>query len=375
MRKTPFYIISFLILFISLISYLDTNFHPFYSKPFPYSNFLSLIPKNSSTISIMSYNIRNLYLDLHSKHKWQKRKKKLLKNIIKKHPDIFSIQEDTLQQINFLKNNLYKNYSYFSLFDPNFDKKMNHNSIFYNKKKFSLINGIFFWLNSNNSFNKSDWDAYNPRSATIIELQRKNDKKNFFVCNVHLDHMGKKARRNGIKIVLKKLEEINKKNEPVFLMGDFNESPNHYAYMEVMKKMFNDTWADCVYKYNKKKNNNNNNKNVINNNNNNKNKINNNKLCYLGEQYATSFHFNFGKKINNIFIRNLLYIVYYFHGGKNSFYNRYHIDHMYYKNSNDSNIYPIYTSFPSDDLINNKDGVYASDHFPIFSVFNFDYKS
>ena len=71
----------------------------------------------------------------------------------------------------------------------------------------------------------------------------------------------------------------------------------------------------------------------------------------------------------------MLYIVYYFHGGKNSFYNRYHIDHMYYKNNKNSKIYPLYNSFPSDDLIDNKDGVYASDHFPIFSVFNFDYNS
>ena len=224
---------------------------------------------------------------------------------------------------------------------------MNHNSIFYNKFKYSLISGESFWLNPNNSYNKTGWDAWDPRSATVIELKNIKNKAHFIIANVHLDHMGKKARKEGIKIVLNKIEEINRdKKLPIFLMGDFNESPNHYAYYEVMNKNYNDTWNDCVY--------------------------NKNNHCLLGEQYASSFHFYFGKKVNNIFIRNLLYIIYFFHGGKNSFYNRYHIDHMYYKNNNSSKIYPLYNSFPSNDLIDNKDGVYSSDHFPIFSVFNFD---
>ena len=350
MIKKFFYYISFLILFISIITNIDNKYNKFYNNPYKYKDFLNLYSNKINMISIMSYNIRNLYLDLNSKQNWNNRKEKLLNNILLKSPDILSIQEDTLEQINFLNNNLKNNYSYFNLIDPNNDKKMNHNSIFYNKLKYSFIYGEYFWLNSNNSYNKTDWDAWDPRSATIIILKNIKTKTHFIIVNAHLDHMGKKARREGIKIVLNRIEEINKdKNYPVFLMGDFNESPNHYAYYEVMKKNYNDTWSDCVY-----------NKNIV---------------CLLGEQYATSFHFYFGKKINNIFIRNFLYIVYYFHGGKNSFYNRYHIDHMYYKNNKISKIYPLYNSFPSDDLIDNKDGVYASDHFPIFSVFNFDYNS
>ena len=320
MIKKFFYYISFLILFISIITNIDNKYNKFYNNPYKYKDFLNLYSNKINMISIMSYNIRNLYLDLNSKQNWNNRKEKLLNNILLKSPDILSIQEDTLEQINFLNNNLKNNYSYFNLIDPNNDKKMNHNSIFYNKLKYSFISGEYFWLNSNNSYNKTDWDAWDPRSATIIILKNIKTKTHFIIVNAHLEKKKKKARREGIKIVLNRIEEINKdKNYPV------------------------------VY-----------NKNIV---------------CLLGEQYATSFHFYFGKKINNIFIRNFLYIVYYFHGGKNSFYNRYHIDHMYYKNNKISKIYPLYNSFPSDDLIDNKDGVYASDHFPIFSVFNFDYNS
>ena len=347
MNKNKFYFISFLILLISIISYIDSKYNKFYNNFYKYKDFLNSHSNGLNIILIMSYNIRNQYLDLNSKQNWNNRKGKLLNNILLKFPDILSIQEDTLEQINFLNNNLKNNYSYFALKDPNNDKRMNHNSIFYNKYKYSLISGESFWLNPNNSYNKTGWDAWDPRSATVIELKNIKNKAHFIIANVHLDHMGKKARKEGIKIVLNKIEEINRdKKLPIFLMGDFNESPNHYAYYEVMNKNYNDTWNDCVY--------------------------NKNNHCLLGEQYASSFHFYLGKKVNNIFIRNLLYIIYYFHGGKNSFYNRYHIDHMYYKNNNSSKIYPLYNSFPSDDLIDNKDGVYSSDHFPIFSVFNFD---
>ena len=350
MKINIFYIFSFIILLISFITYIDDKYNKFYNNPFKYEDFLNLFSKKSNIISIMSYNIRNMHFDLNSKQNWNNRKEKLLKNILLKNPDILSVQEDALEQIDFLNSNLNKNYSYFTLKDPNNDKRMMHNSIFYNKFKYSLVKGEFFWLNSNNIYNKTDWDGWIPRSATIIELENIQTKTHFIVANVHLDHMGKKARREGIKIVLNKIDKINKgKNYPVFIMGDFNESPKQYAYYEVINRNYNDTWNDCVY-----------------------NKSN---VCFLGEQYASSFHYYLGKTINNIFIRNILYIIYYIHGGKNSFYNRYHIDHMYYKNNNRSKIYPLYTSFPSDDLIDNNDGVYASDHFPIFSVFNFDYNS
>ena len=123
MIKKFFYYISFLILFISIITNIDNKYNKFYNNPYKYKDFLNLYSHKIYMISIMSYNIRNLYLDLNSKQNWNNRKEKLLNNILLKFPDILSIQEDTLEQINFLNNNLKNNYSYFNLIDPNNDKK------------------------------------------------------------------------------------------------------------------------------------------------------------------------------------------------------------------------------------------------------------
>ena len=195
MIKKFFYYISFLILFISIITNIDNKYNKFYNNPYKYKDFLNLYSKKINMISIMSYNIRNLYLDLNSKQNWNNRKEKLLNNILLKFPDILSIQEDTLEQINFLNNNLKNNYSYFNLIDPNNDKKMNHNSIFYNKLKYSFISGEYFWLNSNNSYNKTDWDAWDPRSATIIILKNRKNENTFYYCQCSFRSYGKKGKK------------------------------------------------------------------------------------------------------------------------------------------------------------------------------------
>jgi endonuclease/exonuclease/phosphatase family metal-dependent hydrolase len=48
--------------------------------------------------------------------------------------------------------------------------------------------------------------------------------KKFYVFNTHFDHLGKIARRESAKLVLKKIKEIAGKS-PVILTGDFNATP------------------------------------------------------------------------------------------------------------------------------------------------------
>ena len=48
--------------------------------------------------------------------------------------------------------------------------------------------------------------------------------KKFYVFNTHFDHLGKVARRESAKLVLKKIKEIAGKS-PVILTGDFNATP------------------------------------------------------------------------------------------------------------------------------------------------------
>ena len=305
-----------------------------------------------NSLSLMTYNIRFDFLDL-NKQSWLYRKEKLLNNILLKSPDILSLQEDTSQQVGYLYKELNRIYDVIwskEIFLNHNYTNLQHNSIFYKRNLFTPLFNQTIWLNENQTQNILGWDSKYPRTATIAIFKYKNNtyiSNNIFaIVNVHLDHRGKIARKEGIRLVLKKVNEIisEQTNEkvPIFLMGDLNETPKQKVDQIILQNNYTDVWLKCKEEGNK---------------------------CKFGEQYSSSFHCYTGSFVNNIFIRNLFYFVFYAHGGLFSEYGRYHIDHMYYVDGNYSKISPLYVSMPSDDLFMDKSGIYASDHFPIFAVF------
>ena len=47
-------------------------------------------------------------------------------------------------------------------------------------------------------------------------------KQKIWVFNTHFDHVGIEARRESTTLILKKIKELNTKNHPIILTGDFN---------------------------------------------------------------------------------------------------------------------------------------------------------
>ena len=69
-----------------------------------------------------------------------------------------------------------------------------------------------------------------PRICLMTQLRHKKTGKVFRVFNLHLDHESEDARVAGIQCVLKFVDEYNNKAEyPLFLMGDFNATPDSNA--------------------------------------------------------------------------------------------------------------------------------------------------
>ena len=334
---------SLIVLLIAIVTYIDNSVN--IPKITPYPQFKSRLGNHQNTISIMTYNIRFNFLDS-NKQSWEYRKEKLLNNIKLKLPDILSIQEDTFPQLNYLAKHLSKNYSYVTSFND-VPELLQHNCIFYNKEKFIPVYNKTIWLNEKQKPNELGWDGWCPRSTTIaIFKTRANPNEEFVVINAHLDHRGRKARVEGTKQILSFLKKLLKErypssHPPIFFMGDLNESPKQAVDSLILKENFTDMWLSCQSE----------------------------KDCAFGESYSSSFHYYFGDLVNNIIVRNLLNFVFYFQGLKFSQYNRYHIDHMYYLNGNNTYIQPLYASMPSDDLHIDQSGIYASDHFPLFGVF------
>ncbi|MBB4800292.1 endonuclease/exonuclease/phosphatase family metal-dependent hydrolase [Flavobacterium nitrogenifigens] len=202
--------------------------------------FLFLLAGNTfygQNLKIMTYNIR---LDVASdgENAWPKRKDYFNSQIQFYSPDIFGVQEATPNQVTDIASAL-PNYNRFGIGRE--EGGLGEAScIYYKKDRFKVEKSNTFWLSETPDVVSRGWDAACNRVCTYGLFKDLKTKKTFWVFNLHLDHMGEVARVKGVELVLSKIEALNTKKYPVFLMGDFNSEPETKQIAEI-KKVMNDT--------------------------------------------------------------------------------------------------------------------------------------
>jgi endonuclease/exonuclease/phosphatase family metal-dependent hydrolase len=68
-------------------------------------------------------------------------------------------------------------------------------------------------------------------------MKDKKSGKKFYFVNTHLDHKGKEAQKNGLKLIVENIAKMNKENYPMVLTGDFNIFPTNPALADLDKMM------------------------------------------------------------------------------------------------------------------------------------------
>lgn len=170
-------------------------------------------------VKIMSYNIR-LDVESDGENKWSNRNLFLTDQVKFYGPDFMGVQEALPHQMEFIQKEL-SNYKSIGIGREG-GNKGEFSAIFYNSDKFKLIEENTFWLSETPEKFSKAWDAAYPRICTYGLFQNKKTNKKFWVFNTHFDHVGDVARVESSKLILKKISEINSKNLPVVLTGDFN---------------------------------------------------------------------------------------------------------------------------------------------------------
>ncbi|QXP55292.1 endonuclease/exonuclease/phosphatase family protein [Cellulophaga sp. HaHa_2_95] len=183
---------------------------------------LTITSVAGQTTSVMSYNIR---LDVASdgENAWPFRKDFVVDQLKFYSPDIFGIQEGTPQQTAYLAAQL-DNYTFIGVGRDGGDKG-EYSAIFYNSIEFSVAEENTFWLSETPTEVSMGWDAACNRVCTYGLFTNKDTKQKFWVFNTHLDHKGAIARAKGVQLILNKIKEVNTKDYPVVLTGDFNLEP------------------------------------------------------------------------------------------------------------------------------------------------------
>lgn len=190
-------------------------------------------PENTE-LKVMSYNIR-LGSANDGTNSWAMRYTATGEMLEDQKPDVFGVQEALDYQVRYIEEMC--GYEYVGVGRENGKKEGEHMAIFWNKKTVSMLKWGTFWLSETPEEPSMGWDAACRRTATWALMKDKKTGRKFYFINTHLDHKGTEAQKNGLKLIVDRLEEINPDGYPMVLTGDFNITPDNKALTELDAKM------------------------------------------------------------------------------------------------------------------------------------------
>jgi endonuclease/exonuclease/phosphatase family metal-dependent hydrolase len=196
-------------------------------------------------LTIISYNIR-LDTEADGVNQWKNRVDKVVSLIQKYDPDLLGVQEALHHQIEDLQKAL-PDYSFVGVGRDDGKEKGEYSAIFYKKDKFDTLTQQTIWLSKTPEVPGSkSWDAALTRIMTFTLLKDKATGKSFIHSNTHFDHVGKEARMHSANMIKTYISgfvvshtfEMQEKEIPLIVSGDFNSEPTEGPYQTMIDGKF-----------------------------------------------------------------------------------------------------------------------------------------
>ncbi|MBR5298621.1 MAG: endonuclease/exonuclease/phosphatase family protein [Bacteroidales bacterium] len=198
---------------------------------------LSLLhAQENEGLKVMSYNIR-LGSAQDGTNSWSLRYLATEEMLKDQKPDVLGVQEALEYQVLFIEDMC--GYESVGVGRENGKNEGEHMSIFWNKKTVSMLKWGTFWLSETPKKPSKGWDAECFRTATWALMKDKKTGNKFYFVNTHLDHKGTEAQKNGLKLIMDKIAEINPEGLPMVLTGDFNIEPSNPILADIDASMQN----------------------------------------------------------------------------------------------------------------------------------------
>ena len=190
---------------------------------------------SAQDLVVGSYNIRNSNSgDAKNGNGWERRCPVICDQVEWVGFDVFGLQEVKHNQLVDMLNDL-PDYDYEGVGRDDGKQEGEYSPIFYKKERFKKLDGGTFWISETpEKVGVKGWDAALPRICSYVHLQDKVSKKRFWFFNLHMDHIGVEARREGAKLIIKQVLEMCGK-EPAIVTGDFNVDQNNEAYHTMLQ--------------------------------------------------------------------------------------------------------------------------------------------
>lgn len=181
--------------------------------------------------SVATYNLRLLNRgDSVDGNGWQARYHAIA-DLINYHGfDIFGTQEGFKSQLDDLKAAL-PQYDYIGAGRDDGKDKGEHSAIFYRTDMFTLLDKGDFWLSETPDKPGLGWDAAYPRICSWGRFRHNATGKEFVMLNLHMDHIGRRARIESARLLLSRPEIAD--SVTTFVTGDFNVDQTSDAYAAI----------------------------------------------------------------------------------------------------------------------------------------------
>lgn len=206
---------------------------------------------SAEDLTVGTFNIRMCANNEDVKHHddWNSRYKQLCAFLNFESPDLFGSQEVYHSQLMDMLSQM-PEYAYIGVGREDGKEGGEYSPIFYKKDRFKLLDSGHFWLAPDPSKPALGWDAVCIRICTWGYFKDLKTKHKFYFFNTHMDHIGVTARREGARLIMKKMKELMKKGETVIMTGDFNVDQKSEAYKEFVKSGFlKDCYESARYRF------------------------------------------------------------------------------------------------------------------------------
>ena len=192
----------------------------------------------------MSFNVRGSFRDAAKKNAWRNRAKLNVATIKRYAPDVIGLQESQRGNLATYRRHLPL---YVQIRGPRYGNAFPYdsNAILYDPERLKPLDTGGFWLSETPEKHSRSWGTRVARSATWALFALTNADLPILHLNTHLDHVSAPARREGSKLLVRKIEEISERTgetPATILTGDFNARPDSATHKNLTESGFVDTF-------------------------------------------------------------------------------------------------------------------------------------
>lgn len=177
-----------------------------------------------ANLKVMSFNVR-YDNPADSLDNWKYRRDRVAQAIEFYGADIVGTQEVLHNQLEDLKSRL-TDYAMVGVGREDGRQQGEYAALWYRTERLELSDSGNFWLSQTPEVAGSmGWDGACVRIATWARLRDRDTGRELLALNTHLDHVGVAARREGISLILERVNAM-RGDLPVVVTGDFNSTPD-----------------------------------------------------------------------------------------------------------------------------------------------------